>query len=278
MAAAVENYTKAGDDAWVVIRFVDELKVTAVLIGPSYSKNDLAKSASRIWRRYFGVSIVPISFFERLLPLMKAAASSRSIVIDGQLFKSFHAQPCYLFGDDALYELVAINMFQRWFGDCPPFSIAFEYMELAGTGPPDLFAVYQPAFPVEVIILFFFSLYSLSLYLFLIYLITVIVHIFVTITMFCLIFLLDPGDHWYWCTQEASTENLVQPPGFRLSRGQRCLAAPPVSRAAESIDGEPPVIERLMDIGLFYQYPYVSFLFLDCFPTYSSVALTCYLC
>ena len=164
MAASVGHYTKAVDDAWVVIRFVDELKVTAVLIGPSYSKTDLMNSASRIWSRYFGVSIVPINFFERLLPLMTAAANSRSIVIDGQLFRSFPNQPCYLFGDDALYELVAINMVQRWFGDCPPFSIAFEYMELAGNGPPDLFAVYQPEFPGRGN---HFSLISSSLSLFL---------------------------------------------------------------------------------------------------------------
>ena len=81
--------------------------------------------------------------------------------------------------------------------------------------------------------------------------------------MLNLMFHLDPGDHWYWFTQEVPTGNLVQPPGYRVSRGQRCLAAPPVSRAAESIDGEPPVIERLMDIGLFYQYPYVSLFFLE---------------
>jgi len=147
MSATVERFTKTGDDEWVVIRFVDELKVTAMFIGPNYSLSNLVNSGKRIWPRYFGVTIVPLGFFERLFPLMKAVATSRSVVIDGHLSRRSPCQPCYPFRDYALYELVAITMVQRWFGDCPPFSIPFEYVELAGDELPDENAVYQPRFP-----------------------------------------------------------------------------------------------------------------------------------
>lgn len=146
MAANVGHYTKACDDEWVVIRFVDELKVIAMFVGPSYSLSDLRSSARRIWPRYFGASAVPFNFFERLFPLMKIVASSRSLILDGHLSKCFLGQPCYPLGD-ALYELVAITVFKRWFGDCPYPTIPFEYIELAGNGPPDLIAVYEPEFP-----------------------------------------------------------------------------------------------------------------------------------
>lgn len=66
--------------------------------------------------------------------------------------------------------------------------------------------------------------------------------------------LLDPGNYHYWYTQEAPVDNVAQPPGFQIFRGQRCLTVPLVSRAAESIEGQPSVIERMMDIGLFHQY------------------------
>lgn len=146
MAANVGHYTKVCDDEWVVIRFVDELKVIAMFVGPSYSLSDLRSSARRIWPRYFGASAVPFNFFERLFPLMKIVANSRSIILDGHLSKCFLGQPCYPLGD-ALYELVAVIVFKRWFGDCPYPTIPFEYIELAGNGPPDLIAVYEPEFP-----------------------------------------------------------------------------------------------------------------------------------
>lgn len=160
MAANVGQYTKACDDEWVVIRFVDELKVIAMFVGPSYSLSDLRSSARRIWPRYFGVSAVPFNFLERLFPLMKIVANSRSLILDGHLSKCFLGQPCYPLGD-ALYELVAITVFKRWFGDCPYPTIPFEYIELAGNGPPDLIAVYEPEFPGRGRYLsFFFSFFS----------------------------------------------------------------------------------------------------------------------
>lgn len=73
-------------------------------------------------------------------------------------------------------------------------------------------------------------------------------------TCFISFLLIDPGDNCYWFTQEASTDVVVQLPGVRVCRGQRCVATPPVSRAAEFHDGKPSVITRLMDIGLFYHY------------------------
>lgn len=108
----------SGDHEWVVIRFVDELKVTAMFIELNYSLSNLVNSSKRIWPRYLGVTVVPLGFFERLFPLMKAVGTSRSILTDGHMSRRSPCQPCYPFSDYALYELVSITMVQRWFGDC----------------------------------------------------------------------------------------------------------------------------------------------------------------
>lgn len=142
MSATIERFTKPGDGEWVVIRFVYGLKVTATFIGPNYSVSNLVNSGKQIWQRFLGVTVVPLGFFERLFPLMKAVATSRSVVIDGHMSRRSPCQPCYPFRDNALYELVSITVVQRWFGDCSHFSIPFEYVELAGYELPDENAVY----------------------------------------------------------------------------------------------------------------------------------------
>lgn len=136
MSSDVEHYTKICDDEWVVIRFVDELKVIAKLVGPDYSWDDAVSSADRIWPRYFGSSAVPSGFYEGIFPLLRAVAKFRSV--PGRI--------CYPLGD-ALYEQVAITMYGRWYSNCKRCPIPFEYWELEGRILGDGFDVYHPAFP-----------------------------------------------------------------------------------------------------------------------------------
>lgn len=154
MSANVERYTKARDDDWVVIRFVDELKIIAMFVGPNYLLGDAVYSANRIWRRYFGSSAVPSGLYEALFPLLKAVAMSRSIVTDGAVETRSSSQPCYTLGD-ALYELTAMMMYDRWFGEIPDVSIPFEYVELAVEMPPQGSVVYQAKFPGRGILFYF---------------------------------------------------------------------------------------------------------------------------
>lgn len=154
MSASADRYTRACADDWVVIRFVDELKVIATLVGPDYSPEDAAHSANRIWPRYFGLTVVPSGFHEALFPLLRAAARSRSIVTDGAVETRSSSQPCYPLGD-ALYELTAITMYDRWFGEIPGVSIPFEYVELVEAKLPEGFAAYQAKFPGQGILFLF---------------------------------------------------------------------------------------------------------------------------
>lgn len=136
MSSDVERHTKTCDDEWVVIRFVDELKVFTKLVGLDYSWDDAVRSANRILLRYFGSSAVPSGFYEGIFPLLGAVAKFRSV--PGKI--------CYPLGD-ALYAQIAITMYDRWYSHCKRCPILFEYWELKRRVLGDGFDVYHPAFP-----------------------------------------------------------------------------------------------------------------------------------
>lgn len=144
MSSGVERYTKACNDEWVVIRFVDELKVTAMFIGPDYKQEDLVHSAHRIWSRYFGTSAVPLGFYEHLYPLMSAVSKRRPGLPGGHLKQCLPGHPCYRMGN-TLYEVVAIAMHERWIGDVNS-PIPFEYKLLVGVELPKGRAAYRARF------------------------------------------------------------------------------------------------------------------------------------
>lgn len=85
---------------------------------------------------------MPSGIHEALFPLLKAVARSRSIVTDGAVEIRSSSQPCYPLGD-ALYELTAITMYNRWFGEIAGVSIPFEYVELVEANLPEGSAAYH---------------------------------------------------------------------------------------------------------------------------------------
>ena len=226
MSSNVERYTKACDDEWVVIRFVDELKVTAMFIGTDYKQEDLVHSADRIWLRYFGASAVPRGFYEQLYPLVSAVSKRRPGMSGGHLKQCLSGHPCYRMGN-ALYEVVAIAMHERWIGDCVNSTIPFEYKALVGVELPNGRAAYRSRFghgsipPFPVLLLCVYCITQLF-------------------------FSVGPRDEWYWTLPGLSGDQRI----FCTSDVGIAL----VSRAAESVGGRPSVIQRMMEHGLFHHY------------------------
>ena len=107
-------------DTIVVRRLLDELYHVAFFVGPDFGHVEAVRYANRIWPRYFGHSSIPANFLSQLYESLKKIADGES--------KEFLPRPenqlFYPLGD-ALYELVALAMFRRWYywrESCPvPF-------------------------------------------------------------------------------------------------------------------------------------------------------------
>jgi len=126
----------------VVRRFLDELRFYALFIGAPYNECDVARSAERIWSRYFGSATIPEYFlnshYKSLRGIAWGQSDSRSWIRDSR-------QVCYPW-DPALRELVAIAMFRRWYRHRRSCPIPFEYPELVDAVLPPPNIRYLPRF------------------------------------------------------------------------------------------------------------------------------------
>lgn len=133
----LQYYLPESTEPMVARRFIEELGFYAYFIGPSYSKDDALRSVTRIWSRYFGPAVIPAHFIEAFYYSLRAVAVGISLSF---VYVRGPKQISYNWGS-ALFELVAIAMFRRWYrrrAGCP---IPFEYPELvkASLPPKDLY-------------------------------------------------------------------------------------------------------------------------------------------
>lgn len=145
-------YLHESTEPMVVNRFIEELGFYAYFIGPSYSKDDVLRSVTRIWSRYFGPAVLPADFVEGFYPSLRAIGAGTSLTF------ALSRGPDHLSYDwgPALFELVATVMFQhwhRWRDGCP---IPFEYPELVNACLPPAGAFYSPRFRELLFILSIF--------------------------------------------------------------------------------------------------------------------------
>lgn len=134
-SAEAEKAPKLGpkEDVWAVKRFFDELKVVAHFFGPQYSHFEAIDSAHRIWPRYFGQSLMPEGLLDQMYKSLEAAAVGD--LLDDVV--PIRRQPdCFYPMGAALFELVAIAMYRRWFFRRDLCPIPFEFPVLLGDSLP----------------------------------------------------------------------------------------------------------------------------------------------
>lgn len=138
----LQYYLHESTEPMVVDRFMDELGWYAYFIGPPYSRQDTLFSLQRIWGRYFGPAKIPVKFIDAYYPSLKliGVGASRAFPLTRE-----SGQAVYSWGP-AIYELVAIAMFRRWYyyrDGCP---IPFEYPDLVDAYLPPNGSLYFPRF------------------------------------------------------------------------------------------------------------------------------------
>lgn len=114
-------------DDLVVRRLLDELYHVAFFVGPDFGHVDAVRYANRIWPRYFGHSSIPADFLSQLYKSLKRIADGESKAF---LPRSEH-QLFYPLGD-ALYELVALAMYRRWYYWREACPVPYDCPDLAG--------------------------------------------------------------------------------------------------------------------------------------------------
>ena len=131
--AGESQFLRPHQDLRAVNRFFDELKAVALFFGPHFSEVEAVISAHRIWPRYFGRSSMPYWLLNKMDPAVKAVADEG--VLYGIIPIKRRAGHCYPLGP-ALYELVAITMYRRWYYRRESCPIPFEYPALVADRPP----------------------------------------------------------------------------------------------------------------------------------------------
>ena len=128
-------------------RFEYELKVIALLVGPRYRLLDAVRSIYRLWLRYFNKSPIPRGYGSRIYPSLREVARSGQIYNDQP--EKYVRDVKYDMSDQALYELVAMIMYEEWYRLMPVCPVPFEYPEIARDRPPPGDYHYTARFPFQ---------------------------------------------------------------------------------------------------------------------------------